>query len=567
MEIKALSTVVPNTKAPTTNAAEHSDVRVTITGVDAKGQMFRHPATVLLLDGRHCVFSSKSQPEIESSILAEFDYPQAHPKNRVTQAVVRSQQLELQSGLHKVTVELEIAQTAKVASHSAGGPVAVSKSAVSPTPAINAESKVNPVIELREPAAVAGLPAARQPISRGSAEVELPVAGAPRGLFPPIQPEDPAVLQTAMKSAVAAEISKQTQSLKGWLSTELERTIPATVNAKLEKLVGEAVEKQVAANSKTTLDALNTEVARQVAERVAGNQELRATLETIAKKLLEEQTKVAQAASAEVEVELTSRAGLIIASLEGSIAKMEARIKAAPAKVEEDLNARAATIINSFEESIAKMEASVQAAPAKIEEDLISRASMIVRSFEDSISEMEAMMRVAPAEIDRQISARSASILQSLETSIAEKESRMNVTQSEIAAAVNRLQGLRQEIMDGLIPAQQSIEQLRAFERDGAENMQRQLAVHFQEGTAQFEAQLQHIFADKVAQSVRELQEQIAPLCERADESVEKMGAVLQLIQGTARAQQERLSDYSKSAAANFEKEIRAVLLRLANGA
>src|SRR6185312_2740753 len=238
---------------------------------------------------------------------------------------------------------------------------------------------------------------------------------------------------------------------------------------------------QVAANSKTTLDALNTEVARQVAERVAGNQELRATLETIAKKLLEEQTKVAQAASAEVEVELTSRAGLIIASLEGSIAKMEARIKAAPAKVEEDLNARAATIINSFEESIAKMEASVQAAPAKIEEDLISRASMIVRSFEDSISEMEAMMRVAPAEIDRQISARSASILQSLETSIAEKESRMNVTQSEIAAAVNRLQGLRQEIMDGLIPAQQSIEQLRAFERDGAENMQRQLAVHFQE--------------------------------------------------------------------------------------
>jgi len=48
---------------------------------------------------------------------------------------------------------------------------------------------------------------------------------------------------------------------------------------------------------------------------------------------------------------------------------------------------------------------------------------------------------------------------------------------------------------------------------------------------------------------------------------VEKMGAVLQLLQGTARTQQERLSDYSKSAAANFEKEIRAVLLRLANGA
>jgi hypothetical protein len=192
---------------------------------------------------------------------------------------------------------------------------------------------------------------------------------------------------------------------------------------------------------------------------------------------------------------------------------------------------------------------------------------MIVRSFEDSVSEMEAMMRVAPAEIDRQISARSASILQSLETSIAEKESRMNVTQSEIAAAVNRLQGLRQEIMDGLIPAQQSIEQLRAFERNGAENMQRQVAVQFQEKAAQFEAQLQHIFADKVVQSVRDLQEQIAPLCERADESVEKMGAVLQLIQGTARTQQERLSDYSKSAAANFEKEIRAVLLRLANGA
>jgi hypothetical protein len=50
------------------------------------------------------------------------------------------------------------------------------------------------------------------------------------------------------------------------------------------------------------------------------------------------------------------------------------------------------------------------------------------------------------------------------------------------------------------------------------------------------------------------------PAGKRADESVEKLGAMLQLLQGTARVQQERLNEHAV-AAANFETQIKAFLV------
>ena len=665
-EIKTLSTLVSNTKSQITDATTGSDVRLTVTGVDAKGQMFRHSATVLMLDGRQCAFMSKSQPELESSILAEFDYPQAHPKNRVSQARVRSSQVYLESGLHKVTVELEIAQTAKVTADQIESPNALKKPAVSPLPVGKAESKGSPIIELREPASLPQSTGGPQTISRASRESGPAIVSDNRGLFPKAQAEDPGVVQAALKAAVASEINQQINLLKNWVTAELEKAVPAMVTSKLEKLVGQAVEKQVAANSQTTLQALNTNVAREVGERIVESQELRTTLEAVAKKLFEEQTKFAKAVGADVEQELNARAGAIIQSLEGSIAKMETRIIAAPAKAEQELNARAATIIQSFEDSISKMETQINtapakvdqelnsrtatfirsfedsvaemesrinaapakveqelnsraaaivqtfedsiaemetkinaapakvelvlnvraaaiiqsfensvaemetkisAAPARVEEELISRASMISRSFEDSLAEMETRMSVAPAKIEHQLSLRTASILQSFEHSIAEKELRINEAQSEMAAALIRVQTLRQEAIDGMLPIQKAVEQLNNIERTGMENIQKQAAAQLIASAAQFQTQLHKISAERAVQFVVEMEEQIAPHRENADETVEKIGAVLQLIQGTARVQQERLAEYSKTTAANFEKEIRALLLRLAGGA
>ena len=75
-------TVLTSSLKPSIDQNEDStavDVRLNVTGVDVKGLMFRHPATVLKLNGRDCVFHSESQPELDGSVLAEFNYEGASP--------------------------------------------------------------------------------------------------------------------------------------------------------------------------------------------------------------------------------------------------------------------------------------------------------------------------------------------------------------------------------------------------------------------------------------------------------------------------------------------------------
>src|SRR5271166_3306843 len=98
------------------SASSGEDVRLIVTGVDVKGQMFRHPATLLMLQGRDCEFRSESQPELGGSVLTEFNYPGADSNRRVSQAHVKSSKVDLESGTYKVVVELEFAQTARVGS-------------------------------------------------------------------------------------------------------------------------------------------------------------------------------------------------------------------------------------------------------------------------------------------------------------------------------------------------------------------------------------------------------------------------------------------------------------------
>ena len=50
-----------------------------------------------------------------------------------------------------------------------------------------------------------------------------------------------------------------------------------------------------------------------------------------------------------------------------------------------------------------------------------------------------------------------------------------------------------------------------------------------------------------------------------ADQAMEKLTAGLQLMQGTIRLQEERLAELSLAASAGFEKEIKSLLVRLAD--
>jgi hypothetical protein len=138
---------------------------------------------------------------------------------------------------------------------------------------------------------------------------------------------------------------------------------------------------------------------------------------------------------------------------------------------------------------------------------------------------------------------------------------------TEMEVVLTKTQSLKQEIEERIRPLQETLEQLNHAERAGIERFQSQAAAQLSMGGAQFEKQIARISGERATHFAMEMEGQLAPHRQRADETMEKLGAVLQLIQGTARVQQERLTEHSRVTAANFEKEIRALLLRLAGGA
>jgi hypothetical protein len=137
----------------------------------------------------------------------------------------------------------------------------------------------------------------------------------------------------------------------------------------------------------------------------------------------------------------------------------------------------------------------------------------------------------------------------------------------EMEVALTRAQTLKQEIEDGMRPLQETLAQLNGAERTATERFQSQATARLSMGAAQFEQQLAKISVDRAAQFELEMEQRLAPHQLSADETVNKLGAVLQLVQSTARVQQDRLAELSRTTAANIEREIRALLLRLAGGA
>ena len=446
-------------------------VRLKVTGVDVKGQMFRHSATVLMLDGCDCVFRSESQPELDGSVLVEFDYPKADPLCRLSQARVKSNQAEIESGFYKVVVELEVAQTVKVVPGQVEPQTVIKKPALQAAPAsslASAEGTGGPVVASRELPPVPKSNGIPQPLPRPNHEGSPTINLVSREPLPRTQAENPIAVREAVKSAVASEIKQEINLLRSWISSELERSLPAIVSSKMEKMIGDALEKQISVNYEAAIQALNADVTRQVGDRIAESKDLRSALEGMMKKLFEEQT------------ELSRTAGV---------------------KVEQEISTRAATTIRSFEESVAEMEA------------------------------------------------------------------RINTARADMEDVLTKSQSFKQEINDGMLSLHKALEQFNNTRTAGIEKLQGQVASQLSTCATQFENQLNKISTEKAVQFSMEMEKHQSLHQQRADETVEKLGAMLQLLQRTARVQQERLTEHSLTTTANFDKEIRAVLLRLAGGA
>jgi hypothetical protein len=444
-----------------TSSGAGKEQRLTVTGLDEKGQMFRESAPILELDGRDCHFRSKFQPELGSWVLVEFDTSKAGSKRTTLQGQVKSAQPEgLTGSMFRIYVELESPQDLKIASApqsaKAAAPVLQPPPLPAPAPAPKAEAtrslKETPVEPLSrvkpEMHAGASIPVEFQP-SKPAPPVarELPVP-KPQAETAPLGPQ-------AGATAVAPDMKQQLAALTESLREELEGMVQRTVSSNMEPIIRQAVEKQIAANYQSSIQTLNSDLTYQLVGRLAGNEELRVSIADMAKKTIEEQ--VGQLRTTSIEE---------LRSAKANLAELETKMKAAEG-----------------------------AATAALE--------------------------------------------------------RARVLECEVAESTERLQKV--------------VDQLNLSARSTIEKFDGHVTAQLTSWSAQFKNHVDGITREKAGQFTNGLEQQLAAKLQEANEVLEKLSAGLQLARGTVRVQETQWAERSRELAADFEKEIKSVLLRLAN--
>ncbi|HEY4838042.1 MAG TPA: hypothetical protein VIH72_05520 [Candidatus Acidoferrales bacterium] len=633
-------------------AASSTAVHATVTGVDAKGQMFRRPAAILILDGRDCTFRTDCQPEPNGSVLVEYDDRQSGIKRQVLHASVKATAPDTVSGFYKVTVQLEVAQTTKIFATSVeprrvietpnaveSGGVAESRNvSAKPSPSsqpanqaaqpASPAAKVGPALMTRDLLSTPPVNGASQPVARS---IHQTIAEAkdenPTSMSKP-QAENPIAMREAVRSAVAAELKQELAILKTWMSGEMERTVPGIIASNTEKIIRDNVEKHSAAAHEKTTQVFSAKVAGLVEDQIAG---FRASLDSTVKKLAEEQAQLSQNAAGNSDKELTSRAATLLRSLEESASELTKKLLAeqtefartaaeradielssraaatarsleettaamarnvfeqqaelsrtAHSSAQHELDSHAATILRSLQESTSEMATKLAHEQAELlrnihndaQEDLGVRAAAIVRSFEESASEtvkkifqeQTDLSRSALQDSERYLNSRVATVLRSIEESTAEMQARIDASGSAAEGLLTKSQTLQREINEGLIPLQQTLQQMNEDNTARMENFRTQLDFELSRCSVQLENHFTNLSNQRTTEFSAEIEKRFVPVQQMADDLLQKLGAVFQLLQSTARVQQERLTEHSNSTAANFEREIRAILLRLAGG-
>lgn len=437
------------------NTAPEGSLGLTVTGVDAKGHMFRERTAVLSLDGRDCKYQSKHEVRSDSWVLLDIEYGKGGKKSSRVQGKVKSvQPVGATHELFQIGVELEVAQSVRVVSNHEEGQLAVQET-----------SAPEPPVAATEP--------------RGRAEAPAPPTEA--HLHTPPHPssdegaagmaqshELQAMVREAVKSAVVSEINQHLGALRNMLSGEVEKAVQATTASRMEKMIRDAVEKQISQNYQAALQALNSDLAGQLVGRLTESGELRTSFENMAKNLVERLTELSQTAAV---------------------------------KTEQDVNARATALRQSFEETIGDM------------------------------------------------------------------RRRIKDMQADVEATLARAQASEKQVVEATLRVQETLERLKEADRITMEKCNGRLAAHLDACSAEFKERLDEIVKERAARFASELEQQLIPHLQRADETLEKLAAGLQLAQGSLRVQQEQLAELSRTAAADFEKDIKAFLHRLSGSA
>jgi len=171
--------------------------------------------------------------------------------------------------------------------------------------------------------------------------------------------------------------------------------------------------------------------------------------------------------------------------------------------------------------------------------------------------------RNSAVEAQHNLNAQVTEITGMFEKSVADMEGRLKVARESVAAILDQVQALEHKAADQTLNLRETVAQLNQTARSTIEKFDGRVTAQLNSWSLQFKTHLGDVSREKSAQFATDLQQQLAAPMQDATEVLEKLSAGLQLAQGTLRMQQEHLAGLSRAAAADFEKEVKGVLLRL----
>jgi hypothetical protein len=276
-----------------------STLRVTVTGVDSGGQLFRDQTTVVYLKGQECIYDSKYKPSADGSVMVEFPPgPGSKDAWRANGKVKRVSPGGSQQTGFRVTVELDRAHSAVIdalapdtggelpggvaADAQGGGPrPVVTVPSAAPAQLAHATSTIPATNEITPPAQIpvpVTLPAPRTMV----ADIVRSVMGSElEQLKRELQGTIPSQVEAALREPVKALEAKIEQQARArpQISEDLVRKIAAQAaesvhtdwaTTKLQKIIADAVNSAVASECEQRGREIKALVAAEMEAAVRG---------------------------------------------------------------------------------------------------------------------------------------------------------------------------------------------------------------------------------------------------------------------------------------------------------
>jgi hypothetical protein len=333
-------------------------IPLTVSGIDAKGHIFRELTVVQGLEGRDCQYQSKHEVRVDSVVLLDLDYSETgQPPCRVQGRVKSLRTPQTDSGLFQINVELDTLQSLRIIPHAPQDQFAKQNAQATAAAMVAPEAEGVAVPEVLRHEAVP------QGTTSGDALSQLgPVLQAATAQEN-LPARESTIAREAAKAAVASEIGVYLAAFKNSLQEQIERSVQAALAPTIEDMVRDAVEKRMAAQDEAGIQTLRADLTHRLAERLSKSDELRNGIKETATELAERLSELSQSTVSKVEGELNTRTIALRQSIEETVAEVQDRINHARTGLAATLS-RAQVVDKDINEVLAR----VQKAVAQIEE-------------------------------------------------------------------------------------------------------------------------------------------------------------------------------------------------------